>query len=255
MGSTIEFARPDGKTAPGYLAEPPHGNGAPGVVMFEEWWGVNQEIRDAADRLAGDGFRVLIPDLYRGRVAATGDEANHLMEGLDFGDAATQDARGAAAELRKRGSRKVGVTGFCMGGALALLAAMHDPGDFDSAVLFYGFPPADAGDPSKIRIPIQGHWALHDGFFKSEGVDELECKLEAGGVAHEFYRYDAKHAFLNPKGLGNYHHEHARDGVEAHRRLLQEDAGVSYFSYSLPALIGAKRRPPWLRPHLLSSLS
>ena len=95
--------------------------------MFEEWWGVNDQIIETADRLAGDGFRVLVPDVFRGKVAATGDEANHLMEGLDFGDAASQDARGAAAELRARGSDRVAVMGFCMGGALAMLAAMNDP--------------------------------------------------------------------------------------------------------------------------------
>ncbi|HTX59928.1 MAG TPA: dienelactone hydrolase family protein, partial [Verrucomicrobiae bacterium] len=108
MGSTIEFARPDGGRAPGYFAEA--AQGAPGVVMFQEWWGLDDHIKHTADRLAGHGYNVLAPDLYRGRVAATGDEANHLMQGLDFGDAVTQDARGAAAFLRERGAAKVGVT-------------------------------------------------------------------------------------------------------------------------------------------------
>lgn len=219
----VEFARPDGQRAPGYYAPAPAAGAAPGVVLFEEWWGVTEHMRETADRLAADGFRVLVPDLYRGRTAATGDEANHLMEGLNFGDAAEQDGRGAAAFLRGEGARKVGVMGFCMGGALALLAAMRDPA-FTSVVVFYGFPPPEAGDPASIRVPVMGHWARHDGFFKMERVDEIERALESAGVPHEFHRYDAKHAFYNPGGLGNYHAEHAeaawKRSVEFLKRTL-----------------------------------
>jgi|SRR5579862_972537 len=213
MGKTIDFTRPDGKQAPGYLAQSA-ADGAPGVVMIEEWWGVTGHMRETADRLAGEGFTVLVPDLYRGRTAATGDEANHLMEGLDFSDAATQDVAGAASYLRSHGAKKVGVTGFCMGGALTMIAAMNDPG-FDAAAVWYGFPPPEAGDPSKIRIPIQGHWAIADGFFKIERVDAIEEQLKAGNVDYEFHRYDAQHGFHNPagpghSGLGHHHPEHAR---------------------------------------------
>ncbi len=214
MGETIEFTRPDGKKAPGYYAPPPGGGtSAPGVVMLEEWWGVTDHIKKTADQLAGAGFRVLVPDLYRGRVAAVGDEANHLMEGLDFGDAATQDARGAAQYLLGSGSKKVGVIGFCMGGALTFLAAMYDP-EFNAAVSFYGYPPPEAGDVGKITIPVQGHWALHDGHFTLDGVDRIEARFKEAGVPHEFYRYDAQHAFHNPNqpghaGLGHYNKEFA----------------------------------------------
>ncbi len=201
MGSMIEFTRPDGRRAPAYFAEAT-GESAPGVVMLEEWWGLNDEIKQTADRLATEGFRVLVPDLFRGRVASNGDEANHLAQGLDFTDAATQDARGAATFL-KATSERVGVTGYCMGGALALLATMHVP-EFDAAVVYYGYPPPQAGDPATIRIPIMGHWALHDEHFGIAGVDALEGQLKAGSVPYEFYRYDAHHAFANPKGLGNY---------------------------------------------------
>lgn len=207
MGSIVEFTRPDGAKAPGYLA--PASAGAPGVVMFEEWWGVDAQIRETADRLAGDGFAVLVPDLFRGRVAENREEAGHLMEGLNFGDAATQDAVGAANYLREHGSAKVGIMGFCMGGAVALLAAMYAPQAFDAVLTFYGMPPAEAGDFGKIRVPVMGHWALHDEFFGIAGVDALEATLKAAGAPAEFYRYDAKHAFYNPGGIGNYHREHA----------------------------------------------
>lgn len=220
MGVTVQFSRPDGKHAPGYYAPALPGAGGAGVVLFEEWWGVTDHMRDTADRLAASGFGVLVPDLFRGRTAATGDEANHLMEGLDFADAVEQDGRGAAAFLHHEGAHNVGVMGFCMGGALALLAAMRDS-EFSAVVAFYGFPPAEAGDPATIRVPVMGHWAREDAFFKIERVDELERALEKAAVPHEFHRYDAKHAFYNPGGLGNYHAEHAETAWERSVEFLK----------------------------------
>ena len=216
MGKMIEFTRPDGQTAPGYLAEPSDPQCRRGVVMFEEWWGVNDQMKETADRLERDGFRVLVPDLFRGQVADTRERAGHMMEGLDFGDAATQDAPGAAHYLRARGAQKVAVSGFCMGGALALLAAMKSR-DFDAVVTWYGLPPPEAGDSAQIGVPIQGHWAVHDEFFSSDKADALDRKLAAAGVPHEFHRYDAKHGFYNPGGLGNYNREHAES---AWRRMV-----------------------------------
>ncbi len=207
-GTMIEFARPDGQKAPGYYSAA-GADRAPGVVLIEEWWGVTDWIKSTADQLAAAGFRVLIPDLFRGRTAAVGDEANHLIEGLNFGDATSQDARGAATYLASSGSSKVGVMGYCIGGLLAMLCAMDDAGEFASAVTFYGLPPAEAGDPGMITIPIQGHWATKDSFFSLDKVDAFEARLKAGGVVHEFYRYDADHGFCNTgevgkAGLGHY---------------------------------------------------
>src|SRR5688572_7679858 len=116
MGQMISYKRPDGKDVPGYLAEPKTGTGAPGMVVIQEWWGLNDQIKGVADKLAGDGFRALVPDLYRGKVTLDRKEAEHLMTGLNFGDAAGQDVRGAVRHLKAKSS-KVGVTGFCMGGA------------------------------------------------------------------------------------------------------------------------------------------
>lgn len=222
----IEFTRPDGQKAPGYYSG---ADGVPGVVMLEEWWGVTDHIKSTADELAAEGFRVLVPDLYRGRVAAVGDEANHLMQGLDFADAATQDARGAAQYLLSTGSAKVGVIGFCMGGTLTVLSAMYDP-EFSAAVTFYGYPTEQAGDVGTITIPVQGHWATQDEHFSIEGVDRIESRLNETGVPHEFHRYDAKHAFHNPNqpghaGLGHYNEEFAkvawRRSVDFLKRNLQ----------------------------------
>jgi carboxymethylenebutenolidase len=213
MGETIEFTRPDGKKAPGYYSAPANASHAPGVVMLEEWWGVTDHIKKTADALASAGFRVLVPDLYRGRTAAVGDEATHLMQGLDFGDAANQDARGAAQYLTSTGSKSVGVIGFCMGGALTMLCAMYAP-EFSAAVDYYGFPPPEAGDPGQIKIPFQGHWAMRDAFFPIARVDQIEDRFKEARVPYEFHRYDAEHAFHNPNqpghaGLGHYNETYA----------------------------------------------
>jgi len=96
----------------------------------------------------------------------------------------------------KQSSPKVGVTGYCMGGALAILASVFVP-EVDATVAWYGFPPLEYVDASKIKAPLMGHFALHDGFFKIEQVDLLEQKLKAAGVKYTFHRYDAGHAFAS----------------------------------------------------------
>ena len=194
----IEFKRPDGQTVKGYLAEPVDKSNAPGVVVIQEWWGLDDEVKAVADRLAGAGYRALVPDLYRGKLAIEANEAEHLMGDLNFGDAAGQDIRGAVQYLKATGSAKVAVTGFCMGGALTILAACNVP-ELDGSIVWYGNPPLEYVDAKAITKPMLAHWALHDEFFPISGVDQLEEKLKQAGVHYEFHRYDTKHAFANPK--------------------------------------------------------
>src|SRR2546426_12342653 len=115
MGERITFKRPDGGECPAYYVHPGASDSAPGVVVLQEWWGVDEYIEDVADRLAATGYRALVPDFYRGEVTLEAAEAAHLMSTLDFRDAASQDVRGAVAYL-KRSSKKVAAIGFCMGG-------------------------------------------------------------------------------------------------------------------------------------------
>ncbi|GAB4464716.1 MAG: dienelactone hydrolase family protein [Burkholderiaceae bacterium] len=199
MGTTIEFARPDGGKVNGYLAQPEAAG--PGVVVIQEWWGLNDQIRGVADRLAAAGFVALVPDLYRGKSAIEAEEAHHLMTGLNFGDAAAQDIRGAVQALKARGCAHVGVTGFCMGGALTLLTMVNVP-EADAGVVWYGYPPLEYVEASKIRAPLIAHWATQDDAFKIEGVDTLESKLREAGVAYTGYRYLAHHAFANETAQG-----------------------------------------------------
>jgi len=199
-GSMITFSRPDGKQVQGYLAKPTKLEGAPAIVVIQEWWGLNDQIRGVADRLAQAGYLALVPDLFRGKTTVEEEEALHLMSGLDFGDAASQDVYGAVQYLKQHAA-KVGVTGYCMGGALTLLALCNVP-DVSAGVVWYGFPPLEYIDASKIKAPVMGHWATQDEAFSIETVDALEKKLIEAKVDVEFHRYLARHAFANETAVG-----------------------------------------------------
>lgn len=199
MGEMLSFPRPDGRECPAYRADA--GADAPAVVVVQEWWGLNDQIRGVAERLAQAGYTALVPDLYRGKLTLEAAEAAHLMEGLDFADAARQDLRGAVQYL-KRDHARVAVMGFCMGGALSILAGVHIP-ELDAVVSWYGVPPEQATDARAIKVPVQGHFALDDDYFPLLMVDALEKRLMEAGVEHEFYRYDARHAFGNETGANH----------------------------------------------------
>jgi len=148
-----------------------------------------------------------------------------LVEGLDFEDAFSQDVRGALSHLKSNG-KKAGVTGYCVGGALALLAAMHlrEP---DAAVVYYGIPPEDAGDPGTIEVPLQCHYARHDKFYSPDKVAKLEERLRSGKVPYELYWYDADHGFCNPNpmgsaGLGHYDEAAARESWDRTIRFFEK---------------------------------
>jgi carboxymethylenebutenolidase len=201
MSQQVKFQRPDGDTVAGYLAEADRPVGA--IVVIQEWWGLNDQIRGVAQRLASAGFTALVPDLYRGKSTVEEEEANHLKSDLDFADAASQDIRGALQHLKglKLGSGKVAITGYCMGGALTWLAAQQAP-EADAAVVWYGMPPVKAIDASKLKLPVQAHWATQDDFFAIDQVDALEARLKEAGVRYEGHRYLARHAFANETAQG-----------------------------------------------------
>src|SRR3974390_2915784 len=143
MGTSITFKRPDGKDASGYLANAARGN-APGVVVIQEWWGLSEQIKGLCDRFAIAGFDALAPDLYCGVVVPYHDmeAANRQMTSLDFMDATTQTVRGAVQYLARNGAR-VGLTGFCLGGAVTIIGATKIA-ELTAGVVFYGIPPQQA---------------------------------------------------------------------------------------------------------------
>ncbi len=193
MTNMIKFKRPDGTDCSGYFADA--GANKPAVIVIQEWWGLNAQICGIADRFAAAGISALAPDLYQGRVTQDPDEASHLMNGLDFPGATHQDIRGAALYLKGHAS-KVGVMGFCMGGALTIAAAVHVP-EITAACCFYGIPPKEFADPAKIHIPFQGHFASKDDWCTPQAVDQLEETMRAAGQKPEIFRYNAAHAFCN----------------------------------------------------------
>jgi carboxymethylenebutenolidase len=199
-GAMISFQRPDGRELDGYLAEPDDVTDAPAVLVMQEWWGLNDQIRGVANRLASAGYLALVPDLYRGRMTVEEEEAHHLMNSLDFDEVASQDMAGALQYLGTKSGRIAGM-GYCMGAALTLLALCRHQA-LRAGVLWYGFPPLEYVDPAKIHAPIIGHWAIQDAFFPLETVNELEHRLRNAGVHADFHRYLAHHGFANETAVG-----------------------------------------------------
>ncbi|GMP66784.1 hypothetical protein CsSME_00026995 [Camellia sinensis var. sinensis] len=180
---------------------------APGIVVLQEWWGVDFEIRNHALKVSqfDSGYKALIPDLYRGKVGLDAAEAQHLMDGLDW-QGAVKDIRASVNWLKANGSQKVGVTGFCMGGALSIASSVLVP-EVDAVVAFYGVPSSELADPAHAKAPVQAHFGELDsfvGFSDVTAAKALEEKLKASGVPYEVLVYPRNaHAFMNksPEGV------------------------------------------------------
>ncbi|XP_074583807.1 uncharacterized protein LOC141839858 [Curcuma longa] len=174
---------------------------APGIVVLQEWWGVDFEVKNHALHIAqlNPGYRTLIPDLYRGKVGLDVAEAQHLMEGLDW-QGAVKDIEASVNWLKATGSSKVGVTGYCMGGALSIASGVLIP-QVDAVVAFYGVPSSQLADPASAKAPIQAHFGELDnfvGFSDVTAAKALEEKLKSSGVPHEVFIYPGcAHAFMN----------------------------------------------------------
>ncbi len=209
MGAEISFRRPDGGEAKGYLSNAARGD-APGLVVIQEWWGLQEQIKAMCDRFALAGFDALAPDLYQGVVVPyhDSDAAMKEMQSLNFIDAAEQTVRGAVQFLKRNGA-KAGLTGFCMGGAVAVIGAARIP-EITAAVTFYGLPPEQAVKPADVKVPLQGHFANKDDFVTPKLVDAFEQGLRAAGKTFEFFRYDAEHAFVNEQRMA-LHDRHAAE--------------------------------------------
>ncbi len=202
MGTAVEFAS-NGSTASGYLTLPTSGSG-PGVIVVQEWWGLDSGIKEMADRLAEAGFVALVPDLYHGQLAGHTemDKAGELMNSMPP-DRAGRDMSGAVdfvADHDATTGDGIGVMGFCMGGMLTFVLAALRPDKVKAAVPFYGFPQGDnQPDYSRITAAIQGHMAEHDDFFPPAGAIALEARLQAlGKDATLTVHPGSGHAFMAP---------------------------------------------------------
>jgi carboxymethylenebutenolidase len=192
MGRTIDCPSNGGR-APGWLAG--EGN-ATGVVVIQEWWGLNEQIKGTAERLAGEGFVALVPDLYHGKVTKSPDEAGKLLMAMNIAET-EKDLRGAVAHLRRLTGKPVGVVGFCMGGALSLYAACTNGVDVGACVVYYGGHPKVSWDFDGLKAPVLGHWAEDDDWANAN-VPIIRKGLDERGKPYEFHTYPGtKHAFFN----------------------------------------------------------
>ena len=207
----VSFAS-NGGQAHGYLALPPTGSG-PGVIVIQEWWGLDDHIAAITDRLAADGFVAFAPDLYGGRVAHDTDEAGQMMSELPVDQAAT-DLGGAVDYLLAHEGvtgTKVGAVGFCMGGGFVLLLAAQQGDKVGAAVPFYGVGPAVPQTYTGITAAVQGHYGEQDGFYPVEQAQAQEVQIRTeSGADVQFYYYPAGHAFHNDENkLGTYDEQSA----------------------------------------------
>jgi carboxymethylenebutenolidase len=208
MGNIVELSSSkDSSNEPttprGYLAVPPSGSG-PGVLVVQEWWGLDSGIKEMADRLAAEGFVALAPDLYRGELAGHTemDKAGELMNSMPFERAAADMSAAIDFLVADEAvtSDAIGVMGFCMGGMLSFFIAAHRPDVVRAVVPFYGFPSGDGQpDYSQITAAIQGHMAEHDDFFPPAAARELEQRLQAIGLDATLTVHPGSgHAFMAP---------------------------------------------------------
>ncbi len=202
MSATVEF-RSNGSVASGYLAKPAAGSG-PGLLVIQEWWGLDSGIKEMADRLGAAGFVALAPDLYHGELAGHDemDKASHLMQSLPP-DRAGRDMSGAVDYLSSHSavtSKGIGVVGFCMGGMLSFIIAANRPDKVKAVVPFYGFPQGPAEpDWSKLTASVSGHMAEHDDYFSPAAAHALEAKLRAMGKDVTLTVHPGTgHAFMGP---------------------------------------------------------
>jgi carboxymethylenebutenolidase len=202
----------NGNTAHGYLAVPASGSG-PGVVVIQEWWGLDDHIADITDRLAGEGFVALAPDLYGGKVAHDADEAGEMMSALPA-DQAARDLGGAVDFLLANNavsSPAVGAIGFCMGGGFVLQLAAQQGDKVAAAVPFYGVGQGVPDQYKSLTAAVQGHYGEQDEFYPVDGAKAQEKQIrDESGAAVEFFYYPAGHAFHNDTNkLGTYDPESA----------------------------------------------
>jgi carboxymethylenebutenolidase len=218
MGENVEFQSNGGKTT-GYLAIPKGGRG-PGVVVIQEWWGLVPHIQELCDRFSIEGFVALAPDLYHGKVAKSPDEAAKMMMALRI-EEAEKDLKGAIDLLTTHEAttgEKVGIIGFCMGGALALYAATKNS-KVGACVVFYGGHPKVKPDLPNLQSPVLGIYAERDRSLTPQFVHGLEDQLKQLGKSFEAHIYPGvDHAFFNDTRPEVYNAEAAAD---AWRRTIE----------------------------------
>jgi carboxymethylenebutenolidase len=196
MSSKMVSFPSNGGTAEGHMVVPDSGRG-PGVVVIQEWWGLNDNIKGIAGRLAAEGFVALAPDLYHGKLTAEPDEAQKMMMAMKM-DVAARDMAGAFDYLKSHEActGKIGSVGFCLGGGLSLYLATLRP--VDACVIYYGALPGVQPDLGNIKGAVVGHYAENDAWASPATARALEGQIRDAGAGVEFHIYaGAQHGFFN----------------------------------------------------------
>lgn len=188
----------DGQQLMGYLARPAEGGPFPAVVVIQEWWGLDDHIKDLTRRFARENFVALAPDLYHGQVASEPDEARKLVMELDM-PAAVKEIQRAIGFLQTQeavGGDKVGIVGYCMGGGLVLQTALVSS-EVGAAVVYYG-QPLSPDRSAEVKAPILGFYGAEDGSIPVANVEAMRQAFDQAGLENEIHIYEgAGHAFFN----------------------------------------------------------
>ena len=189
----------------GYLVKPVDATSPlPGLIVIQEWWGLNDNIRTMTRRLAAEGYTALAVDLYDGQVAETPDEARTLVQAaIQNSERLTQNVVAAHNYLvEAQQAPKVGSIGWCFGGSWSLNTALALPADLDAAVIYYGGQiSTDPAILEPLQMPVQGHFGALDTNPSPDTVQAFETALNNLGKDTEIYMYEgANHAFANPSG-------------------------------------------------------
>ena len=204
------------ETVTGYLALPDGAGKHPAIVVVHEWWGLNDWVKEQAQKFAAEGYVALAVDLYRGKAAATPDEAHELSRGLPD-DRGTRDLQAAFAYLASRSDvkpEKIGSTGWCMGGKWSIQLAMNEP-KLAACIVNYGSLPTEAANIAKIKAPVLGNFGADDRGISPDKVRAFEAAMKAAGKTADLKIYDgAGHAFENPNNTSGYRPEAAKDAWE-----------------------------------------
>jgi carboxymethylenebutenolidase len=198
----------NGDNAYAFVAEPDDNAQHPGVVLIQEWWGIEPHIRDLAQKLATEGFVVAVPDLYHGKVATEPDEAQKMVMTMrgNLNQAANEIA-GALDTIKAQPNvtpKKLGLIGFCVGGFLAYTVASRYA-DLGAVVPFYGagYDPRPE-EVAKVNAPVLAVYGSRDGSVSADQISKIENTYKQAGKAITVKVYDAGHAFLNPDhGMGD----------------------------------------------------
>lgn len=203
----------NGGTVDGYLAEPTGGQAHPGVILIQEWWGIEPHIKEMAERIASQGYIVLAPDLYHGQVAQEPNEAMKHMMALNF-EAAVNEIRKGIDHLQgidQVQPKKVGVVGFCMGGMLTWKVAEQGNGELAAIAPFYaGYYTPSADDIKKVTAPVMAVWGEQDESIPVEQRNTIMQLLQQEGRTYKALIYPAGHAFMN-----NTHDSHDEPSARA----------------------------------------